>query len=79
MKTTIDLPDALAAEARDLARAQGSTLRELMVEGLRSEVERRREHDLRVDFVFPVVDGRGLRPEVDPGRLTDLAYDLPSA
>lgn len=37
MKTTIDLPDALAAEARAVARAQGASLRELVVAGLRSE------------------------------------------
>ena len=76
MKTTIDLPDALAAEARALAGAQGATLRDLVVAGLRAEVERRREPGPRVDFVFPTVGGRGLQPGVDASRLTDLAYDL---
>lgn len=77
MKTTIEVPDALAAEAKAVARDQGTTLRDLVVQGLRSEVERRRSPAQRVDFVFPTVDGRGLRPDVDPAHLTDLAYDLP--
>ena len=45
MKTTIDLPDELAAEAKELARAEGTTLRELVVDGLRFEIERRRAHE----------------------------------
>ena len=78
MKTTIDLPDALAAEARDVARTQGTTLRELVVAGLRIEVERRHAAKPRVDFSFVTVPGRGLKPGVDARQLTELAYDLPS-
>ena len=78
MKTTIELPDALAAEAREVARAQGASLRELVVAGLRSEVERRTTPKPRVDFSFVTVSGHGLQPGVDPARLVELAYDLPS-
>lgn len=79
MKTTIDLPDALASEARELARRQGASLRELVIAGLRSEVDRRRTSaSPKVDFVFPTAAGEGLRPGIDPTRLTELAYDLPS-
>lgn len=78
MKTTIDLPDALAAEAREVARIQGASLRELVVAGLRTEVERRTAAALRVDFTFVTVDGNGLQSGVDPARLTELAYDLPT-
>ena len=78
MKTTIDLPDALAAEARRLARTQGATLRELVVAGLRAELERRSGDAPRVDFSFVTVSGDGLQPGVDPARLTELAYDLPA-
>jgi hypothetical protein len=77
MKTTIDLPDGLAADARALAREERLTLRELVVDGLRSEIERRRAASPRVDFVFPVVQGNGLRPGVDRSHLIALAYDLP--
>jgi hypothetical protein len=74
MKTTIELPDDLARRAKGLAAEQGTTLRELVVQGLRQEVERRAQASV-VDFVFPTVDGRGLRVEVDPARLTELAYE----
>ena len=62
MKTTIDLPDALANEAKTLAASTGTTLRDLVVAGLRSEVERR-SRPATVDFVFPTVAGRGLRAD----------------
>jgi len=78
MKTTIDLPDALAADARELARAQGVSLRDLVVAGLRAEVDRRSGDAPRVDFAFVTVSGDGLQPGVDPARLTELAYDLPA-
>ena len=78
MKTTIELPDALAAEAREIARNQGASLRELVVAGLRAEVERRTSATPRVDFSFVTVPGHGLQPGVDPAQLTELAYDLPS-
>ncbi len=78
MKTTIDLPDALAAEARDVARRQGASLRDLVIAGLRAEVDRRTSAAPRVDFAFVTCDGEGLQPGVDPARLTELAYDLPA-
>ncbi|WP_372735935.1 hypothetical protein [Nocardioides sp.] len=78
MKTTIDLPDPLVAQVKELARTQGTTMRELMVDGLRREVERRTQPRAKPDFVFTTVDGDGLNPEVDPSALTRLAYDLPA-
>lgn len=76
MKTTIELPDALAAEARDFARERHTTLRDLVVEGLRAELTRRRAPGPRVDFIFPTVRGKGLQAGVEPDHLTELAYDL---
>jgi hypothetical protein len=78
MKTTIDLPDALADQARELARAQGVTLRELVVEGLRSELERRATPPPRVDFVFATVRGDGRSPELAPQDAMARSYGLPS-
>jgi hypothetical protein len=62
MKTTVDLPDALVREAQDLARAEGTTLRALVEDGLRVALERRRAGS---GFRLPdgSVDGNGLRPE----------------
>lgn len=76
MKTTIDLPDELVAEVKALARAQGVTMRELMVDGLRVELERRLAASApRADFVFPTFRGGGFAPDVEPEMLRDLAND----
>jgi hypothetical protein len=75
MKTTIELPDALAQEAKALAHVQGVTLRELVVEGLRSELDRRSRSNTRVDFQFPTFGGDGLRPGVEWADLVELSYD----
>jgi hypothetical protein len=41
MKTTVDIPDALACEAMDVAARDGATLCDLVLEGLRREIDRR--------------------------------------
>ncbi|WP_448071187.1 DUF2191 domain-containing protein [Georgenia yuyongxinii] len=77
MKTTVDIPDTLAVEARALARQEGATLRELVVAGLRSEVERRRRTP-PADFHFPTVDGEGLVEGVAPAAAIYRSYDVPA-
>lgn len=76
MKTTIDIPDALAQEAKSVVREGGTTLRELVVTGLRAEVQRRRSAP-RIDFAFPTVGGRGLSVDLTPGEVIDRSYGLP--
>ncbi len=76
MKTTIDLPDALAAEARATAHVQHTTLRELMVAALRAEIDRRNAVG-PVDFHFPTVGGRGLVADLDPADVIARSYGLP--
>jgi hypothetical protein len=78
MKTTIELPDALAEQARIIARQQNVTLRELVTEGLRAEIERRSVPRQARPFRFRSVGGQGLHEDVAPQSLTRLAYDLPS-
>lgn len=75
MKTTIELPDELLREVRELSRARGVTMRELMVEGLRSEVARRREPGPQVDFVFTAVDGEGLAEGLAAGDVIGMSYE----
>lgn len=74
MKTTIELPDELAREARELALEQRTTLKDLVVEGLRSEVERRREPGAQADIVFPVSGTPGTEPLVPPGEWIEFSY-----
>ena len=76
MKTTIDLPDDLADRARALAVSQRTTLRDLVISGLRAEVEHR-SFVGAVDFVFPTVSGHGLVADLDPTAAIPRSYGLP--
>jgi hypothetical protein len=78
MKTTIELPDALARQAREVAREHHLSLKELVTEGLRAEIERLSSSTPHPEFHFRTVPGQGLEPGVAPQSLTDRAYDLPS-
>lgn len=73
MKTTIDIPDALADQARRLVRAEGTTLRDLVVSGLRAEIERR-SAGVRADFTFPTVSGNGLVVDLAAQDAIDRSY-----
>lgn len=77
MKTTIDIPDALAREAKAVAQRSGATLRELVLAGLRAEVDRR-ESAVKVDFHFPTVEGEGLVAGLAPEEAVGRSYGLPS-
>jgi hypothetical protein len=63
MKTTVDISDALLHEAKQAARAEGTTLKALIEEGLRDVLARRSKASR---YVLPdaSVDGSGRRPEV---------------
>ncbi len=74
MKTTIELPDELADAARSVAREQGTTLRDLMVTGLREEIARRTVPSVRPDFVFPTAGGVGLL--VEPAEAIERSYGI---
>ena len=78
MKTTIELPDELLRQVRDYSRSTGVTMRELMVDGLRSELARRRAPGPRADFVFTAVDGEGLRAGIDPADVIAASYGMPT-
>jgi hypothetical protein len=62
MKTTIDIADALAREAKEVAARENTTLRELVEAGLRAVLrERRKRSSFRLrDASFA---GQGLTPE----------------
>lgn len=78
MKTTIDLPDELADRAKEVARSHQLTLRELVTEGLRHEIDRMSEPSARAEFRFKTRGGSGLQEGVSPDSLIARAYDLPS-
>ena len=76
MKTTVEIPDELLRQVRDLARAEGTSMRELMIEGLRSELDRRQTAQPRVDFVFTTAGGDGLQAGVEAEQMINASYGL---
>ncbi len=76
MKTTVDIADALLAEARKVAGRRGTTVRSLIEEGLRRVIASE-----RVPGRFKLRDASfgsgGLRPEAQGGwdRIRDLSYE----
>lgn len=76
-KTTIDIPDSLLAEAKELAAREGTTLRALVESGLRAVIDRRRRGG-QFRLRDASVNGRGPQPEFrDAGweRVRDAAYE----
>lgn len=78
-KTTIEIPEVLLAEAKELAAREGTTLRALVESGLRSVIDRRQHgRDARFRLRDASVDGSGLRPEFRDAsweRIRDETYD----
>lgn len=77
MKTTIDIPDPLLAEAQELARREGVTFKALTTEALRkliAEKKQRKPFKLR-DCSFK---GEGLQPEFQDAswdKIRDAIYE----
>ena len=78
MKTTIDIPDSLLAEARKAAHREGTTLKALMEAGLRRVLAERG----RMAAPFRLRDasfrGEGLQPGVATGSweaIRDAIYE----
>ncbi len=77
MKTTVEIADALAQEARQLAARENTTLRELIESGLRAVLRERRK---RAAFRLRDVSfgGKGLQREfrdADGERIRAAAYE----
>jgi Arc/MetJ family transcription regulator len=76
MKTTVEITDSLLREAQEAARAQNTTLRALIEDGLRTVLTKRRAS---ADFALrdASVAGDGLQPEFRSAsweRIRDAAY-----
>jgi len=79
IRTTIDIPDALLARARERAHAEGRTLRSVMTEALRSALEEP-PAGRAGEFELPAYGGSGLAPGVREHELfTREERDLSSS
>lgn len=63
MKTTVELSDGLLAEAKKLAAQRGTTLREVLEEGLRRELERAEQGAAAFRLRDGSFSGNGMNPE----------------
>lgn len=77
MKTTVQIPDSLMKEIRELAHEERTTLKELMEEGLRHVIS---EHRRRGKFKLrrATFKGNGLQPRLEGAewsRIRDLGYE----
>ncbi len=76
MKTTVEISDSLLRQAKQLALAGGTTLRDLVESGLRKEIASRQKPEYRL--ADESWGGSGLQPGVDEGdwrTIADLAYE----
>lgn len=77
MKTTVEIPDSLLDEAKKVAARQRTTLRVLIIEGLRRvTAERKRTGAFRLRKAS--VRGTGLQPDLVGApweRIRNMAYE----
>jgi len=77
MKTTIQIPDALFAEARQVAQRERTTLRALVEQGLRRVIaERKRRGGFRLRKA--TFKGRGVQPHLAGAswdQIRELSYE----
>lgn len=75
MKTTIEISDALLDEARAAAAEEGTTLRSIVEEALRAQLDRRGEPSPYV-LEDLSVGGGGMRPEFADGGWDRIAQEI---
>ena len=71
MKTTVEIAEDLFLRTREVAQREGTTLRALIEEGLRTALSRREQ---KPSYQWPdlSVSGEGLSPEIEEGTWEGL-------
>jgi hypothetical protein len=67
MKTTVEISEDLFARSREVVKREGTTLRNLIEEGLRAALARREQVATPYHWPDLSVDGKGLAPEIEEG------------
>ena len=78
MKTTIEIADALLAEARKVAAREKTTVRSLVEEGLRRTLADRKKGHKRFELKLVTFKGKGTQAGIEWDLPRHLAYDLPT-
>jgi predicted transcriptional regulator len=74
MKTTFDLPESLVADVKRIARARGTTSRELVRQALSRLVDEDAEESK--PFKLRDMSVKGGWPDLEPGELTRIIRDM---
>ena len=77
MKTTIEIADALLAEAREVAGREKTTVRALVEAGLRKALSERRQRRKPFKLRLVTSGGGSLTPGTSAELPRDLTYDIP--
>jgi len=75
VKTTVEMPDSLFAEAKALANRRGITLRQLMEEGLRAAIAQHRGRSARFQLRDGSFSGEGPNPELGWTEIRRMIYE----
>lgn len=76
MKTTIDIADSLMEQARRVAAAEGTTVRELVETGLRAVLGQRRAKGAPFQLRSASFKGKGLQPGLQGADWEDIRERL---
>ena len=72
MKTTIDIADSLLQQAKRVAAAEGTTVRELVEVGLRTLLLQRQERSVPFELERVSFKGKGLQAAIEGLRWDDI-------
>ena len=74
MKTTVDIPDSLFAEAKAVAKKKGTTLRELITDGLRQTIREASKPAVPFKLKDGSFGGKGLAKDWTWAEIRDEIY-----
>jgi hypothetical protein len=75
VKTTVEISDSLLAEARNLAGNRGTTLRQLIEDGLRESLRKTHKRPVRFHLQDGSVDGKGLQEPLSWPKIRRRIYE----
>jgi hypothetical protein len=75
MKTTVEISDSLLAEAKRHAGNRGTTLRQLIEDGLRESLRKTRKRPVRFHLRDGSIGGKGLQEPLSWPKIRQRIYE----